>query len=174
MTTKASTGINRKVDQLFNDLNAKRGDYCFNPVTDGRFVWGDDPVEPQKEAARRALAAQAWFAANGPPDAPPLPLSPSDIEDYRGARGLKGLVGFYGRSLAIQDHDVLKHPTFDDFCCGLMAIYTGAWGIERDENLKRRSPPRPLRGMTSGAYWSSAGEHKEPMANYRHKQSYAA
>jgi hypothetical protein len=169
MTIKVRKEISRKVDQLFDGLNAKRGDYCVNPVTGGRFIWGDDPVEPQKETARRALAAQEWFAVNGPPDAPLLPLSHDDMEDYRRARGLKGLVGFYSRSLAIQDYDVLKHPTFDDFCCGLMAIDTGAWGIEKDAQLRKRFPPRQLAGMTSGAYWARA----KPMANYKREESHA-
>jgi hypothetical protein len=124
-------------------------------------------------AAVVALRAREWFSVNGPPDAPLLPLSHNDVDDYRRARGLKGLVGFYSRSLARQDHDVLKHPTFEDFCCGLMAIDTGAWGIEKDENLKRRFPPRPLPGMTSGAYWAPAKEHEEPMANYKRTRAAA-
>jgi hypothetical protein len=163
MATNFESPIEKFVDQLFNDIGVKRGECCCNPVTGGSFVWGVDPIAAQKNAAVAALRAREWFAVNGPSDAPPLPLSHNDIEDYRRARGLKGLVGFYSRSLAIQDHDVLKHPTFDDFCCGLMAIDTGAWGIEKDKNLKRRFPPRPLPGMTSGAYWSSGGEHEERM-----------
>jgi hypothetical protein len=164
--------IEDEVDRLFNDLNAERGDYCVNPVTGGSFIWGDDPVEPQKEIARRALAAREWFAVNGPPDAPPLPLY--DFDSYRGARGLKGVGGFYARSLARHDYDVRKHPCFDDFASGLMAINTGLWGIEKDENLKRRFPPRPLPGMTSGAYWAPAKEQEEPMASYRRERSHAA
>lgn len=174
MTIKVRQEIIRKVDRLFNELNAKRGDYCVNPVTGGRFIWGDDPVEPQKEIARRALAAQAWFAVNGPPDAPLLPLSHEDMEAYRNARGLKGVVGFYARSLSRMDYDVHKHPSFDEFARGLMAINTGLWGIEKDAQLRMCFPPRPLAGMTPGAYWASPKENEETMVSYRCKQSHAA
>jgi hypothetical protein len=162
------------VDQLFNEIGAKHGEWCRNPVIGGGFVWGVDPIGEQKEAAVTALRAREWFAVNGPPDAPPLPLSHNDVEDYRRARGLTGLVGFYARSLARLGHDVRRHPSFDDFGRGLMAIDTGAWGIEKDENLKRRFPPRPLPGMTSGAYWAPAKEQEEPMASYRRERSHAA
>ena len=57
------------------------------------------------------------------------------------------------------------HPSFDDFARGLMAMAVdrGLRDLEKDESLKRRFPPRPLAGMTLGAYWSSAGEHEEQM-----------
>ena len=173
MARHSKSSLEGLVDQLFNEIGAKHGEWCRNPVIGGGFVWGIDPIAEQKEAAVTAVRAREWFAVNGPPDAPPLPLSHNDKEDYRRARGLKGLVGFYSRSLAIQDYDVLKHPTFDDFCCGLMAIDTGAWGIEKDAQLRKRFPPRQLAGMTSGASWTSAGEHELPMANYKREASHA-
>jgi hypothetical protein len=173
MATNIKSPIEEFVDQLYNEIGAKHGEWCLDPVIGGGFVWGIDPIAVQKKAAVTALLARDWFAVNGPPDAPPLPLSHNDVEDYRMARGLTGLVGFYARSLAKLSHDVLRHPTFDDFCCGLMAIDTGAWGIEKDENLKRRYPPRPLAGMTSGAYWAPAKELEEPMASYRRTRAAA-
>ena len=167
MATNIKSPLERLVDQVFNEIGAKHGEWCLDPIIGGSFLWGIDPIAAQKKAAVTALLAREWFAANGPSDAPTLPLSHNDTEDYRRARGLKGLVGFYSRSLAIKGHDVLKHPTFDDFCCGLMAIDTGAWGIEKDENLKRRFPPRPFAGMTPGAYWAPPKEYEETMASYR-------
>ena len=75
MAANSTSFVERKVDQLFAALNAKHGDCCRNPVTGISFVWGLDPVAPQKMEAVRALCARAWFAANGPSDAPSLPLS---------------------------------------------------------------------------------------------------
>jgi hypothetical protein len=154
--TTSSNSLSQAADQLLAALNAKRGECCRNPVTDGGFVWGIDPIAPQKKAATAALRAREWFAVNGPPDAPPLPLSHDDIEDYRNARGLAGIVGFFARSLKRLDYDLRNHPSFDDFARGLMALAMekGIWNLEKDEALIRRFPPRPLEGMDSGAaFW---------------------
>ena len=166
--------LERKVDQLFAAQNAKPGDCCRNPVTGISFVWGLDPVAPQKDEAVRALYARAGFVCNAPSDAPPLPISHDDIEDYRNAGGLPALVGFYARSLSREgygrrSYDVGNHPTFYDFACGLMAmaVESGLWGLEEDAALQRRFPPRPLAGMTPGAYWAPPKEYKDTMASYR-------
>ena len=157
MATNSNSLIAREVDRLFAELNAGYGECCRNPVTDGGFVWGLDPTSTQKKEAIEALLAREWFAVNGPPDAPPLPLSHGDTEQYRNAGGLTGVVGFYARSLSREGHgrkryDFLTHPSFEDFARGLMTISTGRSGIDKDENLKKRFPPRPLVGMTY-AYW---------------------
>jgi hypothetical protein len=153
MATNYKSPIEELVDRLFGEIDAKRGDCCRLPVTGADIVRGVDPIAPQKKAAIVALRAQEWFAVNGPRDAPPLPLSHNDVEDYRNARGLKGIVGFYARSLSRQDYDVRKHPSFDDFARGLMAIDTGLWHIEKDAQLRMRFPPRSLPGMTPAAFW---------------------
>ena len=100
MSTNSNSLKEKEVDQLFAKLNAKRGECCINPVTGAGFVWGIDPIAEQKEEAIVALRAREWFALNGPPDAPPLPLTHADVEAYRNARGLAGVVGFYARSLS--------------------------------------------------------------------------
>src|SRR3954451_24854590 len=138
MAAKFRSPIETIVDRLFAKMNAKRGEYCVNPVTGGKFIWGDDPIAPQKKAAVAALRAQEWFAINGPADAPPLPISGAEIDDYRRARGFVGVVGFYARSVARLRWNVREHPSFEDFVCGLMATDTGMWGIEKDESLKKR------------------------------------
>jgi hypothetical protein len=163
MASNFKSPIEELVDRLFSELEAKYDECCDNPVTGGGFVWGIDPIEPQKKAAIEALRAREWFAVNGPPDAPPLPLTQNDVEDYRNARGLTGLVGFYARSLyrqgcGRQRYDVHTHPSFYDFACGLMAINTGLWRIEKDQSLQNRFPPRRLKGMTRSAYWDPAEE----------------
>jgi hypothetical protein len=170
MASDSNSLIVREVDRLFAQLNAKRGECCDNPVTSGGFVWGIDPIAEQKEYAIVILLAREWFAVNGPPDAPPFPLSGADVEEYRNARGLKGVVGFYARSLSRLNYDVRNHPSFEDFARGLMAINTGLWGIEKDENLKKRFPPRPLVGMTRSAFWAPPEEYEELQKEYEKLQ----
>jgi hypothetical protein len=172
MITNSNSLIEREVDRLFDAIVAPQGQCGNNPVTGGGFVWGLDPIAEQKKDAVVAILAREWFAVNGPPDAPPLPLSSNDVEDYRLARGLKGIIGFYARSLSIQvygrqRYDVCNHPSFNDFACGLMAINTGGWGIEKDEDLKRRFPPCTLAGMTPNAYWAPPQEYENIMASFR-------
>jgi hypothetical protein len=157
MSSNSYSLIRREVDRLFAKLKAGPGECCKNPITGGSFLWGIDPVATQKKEAVAGLLAREWFAVNGPPDAPPLPLY--DFDSYRGARGLMGVVGFYARSLSRQDYDVQKHPSFEDFARGLMAINTGLWRIEMDENLQKRFPPRPLEGMTRSAFWAPPEEY---------------
>ncbi len=170
MATNSKSPIEELVDSLFGKIKAKHGECCDNPVTGGGFVWGIDPIATQKKEAVAALRAREWFAVNGPPDAPPFPLSSNDVEDYRIARGLKGIVGFYARSLSRQNYDVRKHPAFEDFARGLMAINTGLWGIEKDAQLRMRFPPRPLPGMTPSAFWAPPEEYEELVASYRRAQ----
>ena len=155
MTTNSNSLIKREVDRLFAEVNAKPFGCCRNPITAGGFVKGLDPIATQKRDATVALLAREWFAVNGPRDAPPLPLSHADVEDYRNARGLAGIVGFFARSLSRQEYDVCKHPPFDEFARGLMALakQRGLWNLENDASLIRRFPPRPLVGMTPSAYW---------------------
>ena len=69
-TKLSETLIGREVERLFSETTASHGEVYENPVTGGRFVYGIEPIEPQKEAACRALLAREWFAVNGPADAP--------------------------------------------------------------------------------------------------------
>ena len=63
--------IGREVDRLFSETTASHGEVYENPVTGGRFVYGIEPIEPQKEAAYRAL----WHANGSPLTAQPTPRS---------------------------------------------------------------------------------------------------
>jgi hypothetical protein len=69
----SETLIGREVERLFCEPPT-HGSRYENPVTGGRFIYGIEPIEPQKEAAYRALLAREWFALNGPADAPQLPI----------------------------------------------------------------------------------------------------
>ena len=163
MVTKFRSLVRKEVDRLFGEPDAAN----INPIT-GMVNWGNEPIGPQKRAAILPLLAREWFAVYGPRDAPPLPLAHEDVEDHRRAGGLAAIVGFFARSWARQDYDVRKHPSFDDFARGLMAraMEAGLWGLDKDEHLKRRFPPRPLAGMTPGAYWAPPKEYEETMASY--------
>ena len=169
MTTNSNSLIKSEVDRLFAELNAKPDGCCRNPITDGGFVKGLDPIAEQKEYANIALLAREWFAVNGPPNAPLLPLNVNDRDRFRGSGGLTALIGFYARSLSRQRYDVFKHPPFDEFARGLMAIATerGLWGLENDQPLMRRFPPRPLVGMTPSAYWDPHEDFSELKARSR-------
>jgi hypothetical protein len=160
MVTNFKSPIEQQVDRLFSEVKAKRGDCCANPVTGTWFQWGIDSIRTQKKAAIAALRAREWFAVNGPPDAPPLPLSVDEHEDYRHGRGLRQIVGFYGRSLEANEYDIHRHPSFEDFARGLMACNSGGWGVEKDPEMRKRFPPRPLPGMGPGLYWQPPQKHK--------------
>ena len=55
-----------------------------------------------------------------------------------------------------------------------MATDTGLWGIQKDAQLRLRFPPRPLAGMTPGAYWAPPKEYEDTMASYRRAREGAA
>jgi hypothetical protein len=152
-----------EVDRLFDEMGARRGDYCRNPVTGGAFVWGVDPIQVQKRDAVRALLAREWFAEHAPAGAPPLPLSPDEIEDARNAGGVTGVIGFYARSLACRQWDVQQHPSPMDFARGLMASDLTGWGIAQDPELHRLFPPRQLTGMGPDLRWRPEAEHTRHM-----------
>jgi hypothetical protein len=86
---------------------------------------------------RRALSARKWFDLYGPPDAPPLPLGYDEREALKRG-GLPTIVAWYACSLACLDYDVLEHPSFDDYGCGIMASDHAPEFIKEDEELRRR------------------------------------
>jgi len=43
--------IGREVERLFNQSSVRYGDRCDNPVTGAGYLHGEDPIEPQREAA---------------------------------------------------------------------------------------------------------------------------
>jgi hypothetical protein len=153
MATILRSPIEELVDRLFGEYDAQGGDEI--PVLGG-VNWGGGSIRPLKKSAVAMLRAKEWFAVEGgPSDAPPLPLA-DEIENYRQAGGLKRVIGFYARSLEMQDFDYRKHPSFQDFARGLMALAMkdGVWGLEEDAGLIQRFPPLPLPEMiAAGCYW---------------------
>jgi hypothetical protein len=145
--------IEMEVDRLYKQLLGNHGDRCEFPVIGGGFIKGVDDTSRERRLACRALAAREWFAQHGPPDAPPLPLSHNDREDLKRG-GVGHVVALYARSLWLQDYDCERHPSFDDYACGVMAS-----GLipSHDEGLRKRFPPRPLAGLNNGLCWSPPG-----------------
>jgi hypothetical protein len=182
---------NREVERLFTESPLVYGEQCVNPVTRACYIGGLDPIEPQKESARRALRARLLFAVSGPAEAQPLPISDIEIEGRR----------YAGHGLITGDHsnDLLSHiaagfactlqslnwdfdscPNFERFARGVMAMeHHDEFGMSKffhrffqpDEilRLKKRHPPRHLNGLSPNyAFcWHPQKRHAEEMASYR-------
>jgi len=101
----------------------------------------------------KALQARAWFATHGPGNAPALPLCYAEGEAMKNGR-LGHLVALYARSLALQDYDVERHPSFPDYARGAMAsgLFPG--------NRLREFPPRRLAGLNNGLCWNPPTQKK--------------
>ncbi|WP_024520977.1 hypothetical protein [Bradyrhizobium sp. Tv2a-2] len=173
------TNIDIEIEELFRALPKGRGSRCKNPITGGHFLRGEggkDAISYQKREARKALMAREWFASNGPPDAPPLPLAPNDWEEMRGSTGLVTLVGFYARSLSFRDWNTHLHPSFEEFARGLMSVPdTGLWDLQRrvGPSLLTRYPSHPLPGMAPGLYWVPPKEYEEIMEEGRRARQWS-
>ena len=157
--------IGREVERLFSETTASHGEVYENPVTGGRFVYGIEPIEPQKQAACRALLAREWFALNGPADAPQLPIAYEEREylKWRTGRPLDYVVAQYARSLGTH-YDMTEHPSFSEFVSGLLWDHSnGGSGLplsaEGLAELKKRYPPQKLEGLSSYS-WSRPTRHK--------------
>jgi hypothetical protein len=144
---------------LFGENPGSHGGQYENPVTGGRFVYGIEPIEPQKEVARRTLLAREWFALNGPADAPELPITYEEREylKWRTGRPLDYVVAQFARSLGPQ-YDVTEHPSLSEFVSGLLWDHNNSGSglplsAEGLPELKRRYPPQKLEGLSSYS-WS--------------------
>jgi hypothetical protein len=101
---------------------------------------------------RPALAARRWFAENGPPDLQPLPLGYRERERLKHG-GADHILAWYARSLDGANYDVVMHPSFHDYACGVMASDHCPYFIKQNEELQRRFAPRPLEWLTNGMDW---------------------
>jgi hypothetical protein len=119
---------------------------------------------------RRAIAARNWFERNGPPDARPLPLGYDEREALKHG-GVDHIVAWYATSLACRDYAVEKHPSFDDYARGVMASDFAPEFITQDEELRKRFPPRLLKGLGPGLVWEPPGKHARTMASLRRSQA---
>jgi hypothetical protein len=144
------------VDRLFEQLNPQPEAFSWTPVTNWSWFYCDEePIEQEKDIARRALLAREHFALFGPPDAPPLPVSYGERELLKGG-GLPHIVAWFARSLEAKKYDLQKHPKFEVYARGVMASEYAPDFITKDEGLKRRFPPRPLKGLGPALMWQPA------------------
>ena len=133
----------------------------------------DDLSTRRNPRGRRAMAAREWFEINGPPDAPPLPISYDEREDLK-VGGLPTIVALYARSWEGRDYDQ-DHPTFFDYACGVMASeHMGYPGIKEDAQLRKRFPPCQLTGLGPGLCWEPPAVHAKTMASWRRSKARAA
>jgi len=109
-------------------------------------VSGVDLLTEERGEEKNARRARKWFAKNGPADALPLPLCYDEREALKHG-GLDHIVALFARSLAGQSYDWRKHPSFYDYACGVMASKNIIPDVKNDEELKKRFPPSPLKGL---------------------------
>ena len=158
--------IGREVERLFSETTVSHGEVYENPVFGTHFVYGVDPIEPQKEAAHRRLVAREWFALNSPADAPPLPTNERERQCCKWTgRPLDFFVAQFARSLWDRC-DVKEHASFADYVSGVLWEHeNGAAGSRLPHSseviaeLKRRFPPRKLEGLSCFC-WSRPGRKK--------------
>jgi hypothetical protein len=127
-----------------------------DPFSCGSYVPLFDPIKPRKEHAVRAVLARQWFANFGPQDADlqPLPIGMDEREALKRG-GAPHILAWYARSVSSLEYDIILHPSFHDYACGIMARGTPSF-ITDDVQLIRRFPPRVLRGLDSSSYWKSS------------------
>jgi hypothetical protein len=142
-----------QVDRLFAEAPDRAADIRTNPVTGGRWVPGLDPIRPQKAAARRALEAAEWFARENP-GIGPLPLSYEQREECKRQGGVINYVkSLYARSLEAQGYNMLRHPSFERYACGVLASPYAPDFMKNDPELLKRYRPRVLHGLGPGLYF---------------------
>jgi hypothetical protein len=111
------------------------------------------PRSGQKRRAIEALFAREWFRENGPPDAPPLPLSGLERRELMYRDPLSHVVSCFGLSLRGQNYDTERHPSFETFARGALASRYAPRLLKEAETLKERYPPRELPGLGPGLCW---------------------
>lgn len=160
----AQRRVARQVEKLFAKIRGRYGEVCENPVTGSRYVYGVDPIEPQKEAAVRALLARGRFAIVGPKDAQPLPISDEEIESRKYPSNSKlpafdYIASCIGYSIRATGHDFDSHPGFEDFARGVMASEYAPDFVKNDEVLLKLYPPCRLPGLGPGLVWEPSEIH---------------
>ena len=157
--------LDLEVDRLFREAPDRFEKLRRNPITGSNWLAGEDPIGPQKRAARRALAAREWFAKSAPPDAPQLPLSHDECQRLKFAAcqkcgfgrcekcGVGYLVACFAQSIEARNYDVEGHPAFDEYARGVLAFPYAPDFIKQDAELLKRFPPRPLPGLRPGLVW---------------------
>ena len=162
----SETLIGREVERLFDQISARHGDLCWNPVTGEEFVYGVDPIGLRKKMAHHALLAREDFAVNGPDDAPPLPLEHGECEQVRwSGKPLNYLTAQYAKSM-VALYNVKAHLSFDDYASGVLWEHDNVPGSalpftpEQLAEVKRRYPPRKLEGLDCFSWRPPRGQNR--------------
>lgn len=162
------------VERLFKEDHLWGGKAYRNPVTDTLYIKVPREVKREKAEARQALLAREWFRIHGPHDAQPLPVSP--CERCKSHSLIAYITTLYARSLRGRDNDVTEHPPFADYVRGVLWEAELAEGgfvsscyfpIEEMRALKKRYPPRMLKGMGPGACWEPPDIHRKTINELR-------
>ena len=111
------------------------------------------------DLASRALRARAWFAKHAPCRYQPLPLVYYDEQEKIMCSGdfHRHLTVYYADSLQRLNFNYLKHPSFYDYCRGVMAHPDGPIDLRDDKELLGEFPPKPLPGLYDGIHWRPPG-----------------
>src|SRR5262249_17090788 len=131
--------------------------YARTPYTGELFSTQHDDLLPHLEqTVCRALAFREAFRETAPHWAPELPLSSAEYEKMIVSKNAKiALAGHYARSLACANWG--PHPSFHDYCCGVMAYEFTPSYIRTDPALLKEFPPRELPEFDHSLCW---GTHK--------------
>jgi hypothetical protein len=152
MRRKTDMSIIREfVDRQFADAERSHPRGLENPVTGEYWLANVVPTEPEKRNACRATLAREWFELNGPPDAPPLPISDTEIYRYVNSGDFACAVARYAESLRDNDWDIRGHPTFEEFVGGLLCLPQPQFAEPRI--IARRFYPKPLPGLWPTGIW---------------------
>lgn len=146
------------VDGAFDTAHDRFDHRRRNPILGGEFMPEFDSIAVQKEDAVRAVLARLWHTKKYPLafDLQPLPLNRDERENMQGRGPVGHLVKWYARSLEARGHDVIEHPLFHDFACGMM---TDLESWPKFNNVRDRFPPRPLPGLDPKySYWEPLSE----------------
>lgn len=156
-----NTLITQEVRDLFSELIYSRGAVLTNPVTGGRFVCGEDPIDKQMVKAQCALWARQAFARVAPPDAPMLPVSYEEREGLKRDMNrceLNYMVALYARSLEAMDYDLEAHPDWDTYASGAIAHpHLGPMLRNFSPGIEGRFSLKPLPGLNASGYYEPAG-----------------
>jgi hypothetical protein len=138
------------VDALFENLKKKQHspghDLVELPVIGG-WDWVEN-IPENKTKVCRAHIARVWWMFNGPSWSRLLPLSPDEIRNAVNSNDPRQmLVGYFANSLREANYDFRRHPSFGDYCSGLMASPKCPFQQHHKRQLEGLIVPRLLAGL---------------------------
>ena len=74
------------------------------------------------------------------------------------------IVAHFAGSLRRQHWDYENHPSFEEYTRGVLASEHTPEFVKADEELRKKYPPRPLRGLGRGLCWEHDREKHHGVA----------